>query len=392
MQELCYLVLEKGIVFQGYAFGALAPKAEELEKFDIAGRGAGEVVFNTGMSGYHEILTDPSYTGQIVTLTYPHAGNYGADYSWGEAGPEEGRTLPGIKPAGLAVKSLYRGPVPENRITLDRFMKNHDTPGIEGIDTRKLTLYIRESGSPKGVIVRPTKDNPGTLSRADMDSITRFIGTIPDMEGLNLIGEVGTALREVINPEGKLRFALIDCGTKANIIRELVKRDCSVFLYPGTADAEEILSSKPDGFLISNGPGDPGVLNRQIETIKKLIGKTPVFGICLGHQLISQALGAKTYKMKFGHHGLNHPVRDRKTGRVFVTSQNHGFAVDPETLPENAEQRFVNANDQTQEGIASERLGILTAQFHPEAAPGPVDASWIFDDFTEIAKKFKKGE
>ena len=392
MQERCYLVLEDGTIFPGYSFGSLAPKTHELGIFDLSRKGAGEVVFNTGMSGYHEILTDPSYTGQIVTLTYPHAGNYGTDSRWGETGPETGRTLPGIKPAGLVVKSLYRGAVPEGRLTLDRFMENHDTPGIEGIDTRKLTLYIRDNGSPKGIIVRCENDESLTLPPEELKTAVEFIKTIPDMEGLNLIGEVGTGQKEIINPSGKTHFALIDCGIKANIIQELIKRDCRITLFPGTADAQEIMAVKADGFLVSNGPGDPGVLEKQIKAIKQLIGKMPVFGICLGHQLISQALGGKTYKMKFGHHGLNHPVRDLKTGRVFVTSQNHGFAVDPDSLPADIEARFINANDQSQEGIASDKLKILTAQFHPEASPGPVDASWIFDDFVEIAHKSKRGE
>jgi carbamoyl-phosphate synthase small subunit len=387
MKERCYLVIENSLVFPGYSFGAPALKTDELEKFDITKKGSGEVVFNTGMSGYHEILTDPSYTGQIVTLTYPHAGNYGADSAWSEIGPEGSRKLPGIKLAGLVVKNLYRGPVPESRITLDKFMKDNSTPGIEGIDTRKLTLYIRDNGSPKGVIVRPSETGAEELSPADIKAVKSFIATIPDMEGCNLIGEVGTSDFEIINPSGKIHMALVDCGIKANIIRELVKRDCRISFFPENASAKEILDAAPDGVLFSNGPGDPGVLGRQIEMIKHLIGKIPVFGICLGHQLISQALGAKTYKMKFGHHGLNHPVRDMKTGKVFVTSQNHGFAVDASTLPEGVAERFINANDKSQEGIECEKLSILTAQFHPEASPGPVDSSWIFSDFVSIAAR-----
>ena len=387
MQEHCYLVLADGNIFPGYSFGALPPRTHELEKFEITKKGSGEVVFNTGMSGYHEILTDPSYTGQIVTMTYPHAGNYGDENEWSEIGPENGRRLPGIKLAGLVVKKLYRGPVPEGRITLDRFMKDNDTPGITGIDTRRLTLHIRDNGSPNGLIVRPSDSKNTKLTDEDIEAVKRFIGTIPAMEGQNLIKEVGTSEKETINPDGKVHMAVIDCGIKANIIRELASRNCRVSLFPDTASADEILKENPDGILISNGPGDPAVLRDQIEMIKKLIGKKPVFGICLGHQLISLALGGKTYKMKFGHHGLNHPVRDMRTGRVFVTSQNHGFAVDTATLPSNVEARFVNANDKSQEGIVCDDLSILTAQFHPEAAPGPVDSSWIFDDFVEYASK-----
>ena len=389
MQEHCYLVLDDGNIFQGYSFGALPPRTHELEEFGIKRKGAGEVVFNTGMSGYHEILTDPSYTGQIVTMTYPHAGNYGSDNSWSEIGPEKGRNLPGIKLAGMVVKKLYRGPVPEGRMTLDRFMRDNDTPGITGIDTRRLTLHIRDNGSPKGLIVRPSDSSSTALTEADLEAVKRFIKTIPDMEGQNLIKEVGSEQQEIINPEGKIKMAVVDCGIKANIIRELTARGCRVLLFPGTASSDEILKSGPDGILIANGPGDPAVLEKQIEMIKNLIGKKPLFGICLGHQLISQALGGKTYKMKFGHHGLNHPVRDMRTGRVFVTSQNHGFAVDTDTLPSNVEARFINANDKSQEGIVCDDLNILTAQFHPEAAPGPVDSSWIFDDFVEYAAKNK---
>ncbi len=390
MQEKCYLVLRGGIVFPGYQFGSLAPRADELDKFSIIKKGAGEVVFNTGMSGYHEILTDPSYTGQIVLMTYPHGGNYGTSSMWNETGPEAGKKLSKIKLAGLVLKNLYRGPVPQSRLSLDQFMKENSAPGIEGVDTRKLTLFIRDNGSPKGVIVRASMSGAETLSQKDLSLIENFIKTIPDMEGCNLVKEVGTGEFLVINPSGRINIALLDCGVKANIIRELEKRNCKISLFPENSTADEIFRIKFDGVLFSNGPGDPAALKIQVETVKNLIGKIPLFGICLGHQLISQALGAKTYKMKFGHHGLNNPVRDLKTGKVFVTSQNHGFAVDVSTLPKGAEERFINANDNTQEGIMCEKLGILSAQFHPEAAPGPVDSSWIFDDFIKIAKEFKK--
>lgn len=266
-------------------------------------------------------------------------------------------------------------------------MRDNDTPGITGIDTRRLTLHIRDNGSPNGLIVRPSDSKNKKLTDKDIEAVKRFITTIPAMEGQNLIKEVGSVEKELINPDGKVHMAIVDCGIKANIIREFTSRDCKISLFPDTASAEEILKENTDGILISNGPGDPAVLGKQIEMIKGLVGKKPLFGICLGHQLISQALGGKTYKMKFGHHGLNHPVRDVRTGRVFVTSQNHGFAVDTDTLPSNVEARFINANDKSQEGIVCDDLSILTAQFHPEAAPGPVDSSWIFDDFVEYATK-----
>ncbi|PIE68079.1 MAG: carbamoyl phosphate synthase small subunit [Deltaproteobacteria bacterium] len=388
MQKHCYIALADGKIFPGYSFGAIPPRTHELDKFEISKKGLGEVVFNTGMSGYHEILTDPSYTGQIVTMTYPHAGNYGNNHQWSETGPEKGKRLTEIKLAGLVVKKLYRGPVPEGRTTLDRFMRDNNTPGITGIDTRKLTLYIRDNGSPKGIIVRPSDSKDKKLTDNDIEAIKRFIETIPEMEGQNLVKEVGSLEKEVINPNGKIHMAVVDCGIKANIIRELTCRNCKISLFPYTASAKEILDKNTDGILISNGPGDPAVLGNLTKTIKALIGKKPLFGICLGHQLISQALGGKTYKMKFGHHGLNHPVRDMKTERVFVTSQNHGFAVDSQTLPENVKERFINANDKSQEGIVCKNLNIITTQFHPEAAPGPVDSSWIFDDFVECASNF----
>ncbi len=385
MQEHCYLILADGTIFPGYSFGALPPRTHELEKFEISKKGSGEIVFNTGMSGYHEILTDPSYTGQIVTMTYPHAGNYGTESEWNETGPEKGRKLGTIKLAGLVVKKLYRGPVHEERISLDRFMRDNDTPGITGIDTRKLTLYIRDNGSPKGLIIRPSDSKDTKLTDKDIEAVKRFIKTIPEMEGQNLIKEVASMEKDIINPGGKIHMAVVDCGIKANIIRELVFRNCKISLFPCTVSAKEILDENTDGVLISNGPGDPAVLGNQIKMIKDIIGRKPLFGICLGHQLISRALGGKTYKMKFGHHGLNHPVRDMETGRVFVSSQNHGFAVDAQTLPKNVKERFINANDKSQEGIVCEELNILTTQFHPEAAPGPVDSSWIFDDFVKYA-------
>ena len=227
------------------------------------------------------------------------------------------------------------------------------------------------------------------LTKTDVLGISLFLilGSCVLQAKASPFVEVGTSEFEIINPSGKIHMALVDCGIKANIIRELVKRDCRISFFPENASAQEVLDAAPDGILFSNGPGDPGVLGKQIEMIKQLIGKIPVFGICLGHQLISQALGAKTYKMKFGHHGLNHPVRDMKTGKVFVTSQNHGFAVDATTLPEGVTERFINANDKSQEGIECEKLSILTAQFHPEASPGPVDSSWIFSDFVSIATR-----
>jgi carbamoyl-phosphate synthase small subunit len=343
----------------------------------------GEVVFNTGMSGYHEILTDPSYTGQIVTMTYPHIGNYGDDPAWSEGGPENSERKT-VKVSGLVMRSVYRGWVPQGRSTLDDFLKENEITGITDVDTRALTLKLREMGSLKGCIITCSFES-GKADEAAITTAVKKLKAMPDMQGMNLIGEVGTSKMEIINPDGKLKFSVIDCGIKANIINELTNRGVAVTLLPSTTTAEEVLASKPDGVLFSNGPGDPSVLEAQIETVKNLIGRVPVFGICLGHQLISLGLGAETYKMKFGHHGINNPVRDELTGKVFVSSQNHGFAVKEDSLPKDVKIWFTNANDKSVEGIISTEKKVASVQFHPEAAPGPVDTSWIFDDFIKTA-------
>ena len=388
MRDPRYLVLDDGSVYPGKAFGAPAPSAHTLETTDLSEKGAGEVVFNTGMAGYHEIVTDPSYTGQIVSMTYPLVGNYGTDNDWSEIGPEPGKRS-GIKVAGFAVRYIYNGPVPNGRITLDKFMKRHNTPGIYDIDTRDLTLRIRDGGSSNGVIVRPSSEG-GSLSADEMKLCQAFLSSFPPMVGRNLISNVGTTEYSTINPEGTPHLLLLDCGIKSNIIRELVDLNCMISLLPSSATLKKILEIDPDAVLFSNGPGDPAVLGDITELIRGLIERKPVFGICLGHQLISQALGAKTGKMKFGHHGVNHPVRDERTGSVFVTSQNHGFVVEEDSLPKDVEVWFRNANDHTIEGILHKKFPIMTAQFHPEAAPGPHDSSWIFKEFLDALMFWKK--
>ncbi len=373
MEKNSCLVLEDGSFFTGTGFGA---EPDELAE--------GEVVFNTGMSGYHEILTDPSYTGQIVMMTYPHIGNYGDMSEWTENGPEQVERKK-IKARALVVRSVYRGAVYKGRVTIDDFLRENKICGISEIDTRALTLKLREKGNLKGCIIQCKVVN-GKPDNVKLQEAVNRLKEMPDMQGQNLIGDVGTGSIEEINVGGKTSFAVIDCGIKANIIRELTSRKINVKLFPSGVSAEEVLSSGVNGVLFSNGPGDPAVLEKQIALVKRLIEKIPVFGICLGHQLISLGLGAETYKMKFGHHGINNPVRDELTGKVFVSSQNHGFAVKQESLPEDIKLWFVNANDKTVEGIISRERKIASVQFHPEAAPGPVDTSWIFDEYIKIAE------
>ncbi|MFW5714909.1 MAG: glutamine-hydrolyzing carbamoyl-phosphate synthase small subunit [bacterium] len=399
MQKQVFLVLDDGTVFRGSSFGAPAPAVSELESAPSAseGPGIGEVVFNTGMSGYHEILTDPSYTGQLVIMTYPHIGNYGDDEQWSESASGA---------AGLIVRSVYRGSVPRGRRTLHEFMASRGIPGISDIDTRALTLKIRTNGNPKGLIVSSTE---GRLTPAEIDRCIATLAGYPDMEGRDLVSALqGRAAPDPISaaaagpaapadggggPSGKagpsgtsgLHVALIDFGYKANIVRELQRRGCRVTVLPATASAGQVRAAGAEAVLLSNGPGDPAVLSGPIRLARELAERYPLFGICLGHQIISLAFGAQTFKMRFGHHGLNHPVRDEDSGRVYITSQNHGFAVQAEQLPPDLEVWMRNANDQTIEGMRHRQRPAASVQFHPEAAPGPQDTLWVFDEFLSIA-------
>jgi len=386
-RTVCFLLTEDGTVFPGRSFGYPAPTVDELTASDLT-RGAGEVVFNTGMCGYYEILTDPSYTGQIVSMTYPLIGNYGTDEAWSET--LEGARKAGelVKASGLVVRSLYDGPLPPGRKSLESFLKENRTPGICDVDTRALTLKIREEGMPRGVILRSRhKEDAPELFADELEEGMAFLKAFPEMSGRNLIAGQEVPAPEVHNPEGSPHFALVDCGTKTNILRQMVREGCRVTVCPHTMSAPEILAVKPDAVLISNGPGDPAVLTDTIATVKALLGKIPLFGICLGHQLIGLALEAGTEKMKFGHHGVNNPVRDERTGRVFVTSQNHGFMVREKTLPAGTEVWFRNANDGTVEGLRDDARCMASAQFHPESAPGPEDTFWIFREFLNMQSR-----
>ena len=387
MNAASFLILDDGTIFKGTGFGAPAPTVDELLKErDKASRdkASGEVVFNTGMSGYPEIITDPSYLGQLVVMTYPHIGNYGVDKKWSESGTGSIYSETVTGPEGLIVRSLYCGAVPNGRLSLDTFLNNNNTPGISEIDTRALTLKLRDEGSSNGVIIRTEKEEG--LSEDEKRKAVSFINNFPSMEGRNLVNKTGIKEREEINKTGSPHFTVVDCGIKTNIIRNLVSRGCRITVVPSETTSEDILKIESDGVFISNGPGDPSALTDIILQIKNLLGEIPLTGICLGHQLICLALGAETEKMKFGHHGINHPVYDEKTGRVFITSQNHGFTVKEDSFTKGMEVWMKNSNDNSIEGIKHKNLSILTTQFHPEAAPGPHDSLWIFDEFIKLAE------
>jgi len=367
------LALADGTVFEGYSFGA-------------RGEAKGEVVFNTSMTGYQEILTDPSYKGQIVTMTYTQIGNYGIN-------PEDIESKrPWVE--GFVVKEPCH--YPSNwrfKYTLEDYLKEHHIVGIYGIDTRALTRHIREQGAINGII--STVDY-------DLISLVEKARAHPSMAGLDLVRyvtcespynwdeglwEMESGYKRYRHKEHRFNVVVYDFGVKLNILRSLVNAGCNVTVVPAYTDADYVLKMDPDGIVLSNGPGDPVPLTYAIENIKKLIGKKPVFGICLGHQLIGLALGGKTYKLKFGHHGGNQPVMDLSNKKVEITSQNHGFAVDMESLNGIAEITHINLNDRTVEGLAHKRLPVFSVQYHPEASPGPHDAGYLFKRFVEMMEE-----
>ena len=352
-----YLILQDGRVFEGFRFGAEADTV-------------GELVFTTGMCGYNETLTDPSYAGQIVMQTYPLIGNYGIireDF--------EGACC--VK--GYVVRE-YCG-APSNFRTdcdLDTFLKEEGVPGLFGVDTRELTRIIREHGVMNAAIC---DEIPADLTPIETYAVTGVVEAVSCKEP------------SVHPAEGEERFrvSLLDYGAKRNIVRELQKRGCTVTVLPASTSAEEILAADPDGVMLSNGPGDPAENVYQIEQIRKLLGKVPMFGICLGHQLTALAAGGSTYKLKYGHRGVNQPVRDVEGVRTYITSQNHGYAVDSDTV-KLGKVRFANANDGTCEGIDYPELKAFTVQFHPEACTGPKDTSFLFDRFVDLMKGGDKFE
>ena len=350
------LVLEDGSVYKGYGIGA------DIEM-------AGEVVFNTAMTGYQGTLLDPSYNGQIITFTYPLIGNYGINR-------DDYETInPSIK--GIVTREICRKPSNfRKEFTLDEVLKDLNIPGISGIDTRSLTKKIREHGTIKGIITGIEKD-----AQKVAESLRK--NNLPT----NQIEQVSTKKAFLSSGLGK-RVVLIDLGMKSGIMRELNLRGCDIIVMPHDASAKEILRQKPDGIMLSNGPGDPVDVPETISTIKNLIGKVPIFGICMGHQLISLACGAKTYKLKFGHRGANQPVKNLLTGKVDITAQNHGYAVDIDSLKDtDLELTHIAVNDGTCEGVRHKKYSVFSVQYHPEASPGPHDPNYLFDQFIENMKK-----
>lgn len=351
------LILEDGTVFEGQAFGA---------DLDVTG----ELVFNTGMTGYQESITDQSYNGQILTFTYPLVGNYGVNRDDYES------ILPTCK--GVVVYEWARRASNwRNQMTLDDFLKAKDIPGIAGIDTRALTRIIRQYGTMKASLVNPD-------DRLDHLRDQLKATVLPT----DNVSQVSTQTAYPAPGIGR-NVVLVDFGLKHSILRELAKRDCHVTVVPHDTSAQTILSLNPDGVMLSNGPGDPDDVPEALEMIRGIQGKLPIFGICMGHQLFSKANGATTYKMKFGHRGFNHAVREIATGRVDFTSQNHGFAVSRDNLPDNLIVTHEEINDRSVEGVRHRDFPAFSVQFHPDAAPGPHDASYLFDDFMELMDAFK---
>ncbi|WP_258359367.1 glutamine-hydrolyzing carbamoyl-phosphate synthase small subunit [Moorella sulfitireducens (nom. illeg.)] len=358
-----FLVLADGTVFTGEAFGH-------------PGSCHGEVVFNTSMTGYQEILTDPSYCGQIVVLTYPLIGNYGIN----------AEDLESERPqvAGFIVHEACSRPS-NWRATgdIDRYLKENRIPALQGVDTRALTRHLRRHGTMRGILAAGDVNLDELKDRAVMEpplSGPRLVPAVTNKEPFTVAG-------------GERRIVLYNFGVKENIIRWLRRLDCTVTVMPAGSRAADILAARPHGVVVSNGPGDPKDVPYGVATIRELLGKVPVMGICLGHQLLALALGADTYKLPFGHRGGNHPVKDLSTGRVYITSQNHGYAVRAETLPDEATVTHINLNDGTVEGLRHRQLPVFSVQYHPESSPGPTDSEYLFHEFIRMvdANRGKEG-
>ena len=349
------LLLADGRIFEGKSFG-------------YQGETTGEVCFNTGMTGYQEILTDPSYCKQIVTMTSPHIGNYGIN--------EEDIESENIQVAGFVIKEETMTPSNwRSTQSLGEYLKKNKIVGIKEIDTRSLTRHIRDKGAMNGII---------SSNDLDIQSLEKKLKKFPDMNGLDLAKDVTTQKKYKWPGKGQYKVAVIDFGIKKNILRLLSDVGCELTVFPASIKAEDILSFEPDGVFLSNGPGDPLAVTYGIETVKKLLGKVPLFGICLGHQILALALGASTFKLKFGHRGINHPVRNNEKNTVEITSQNHGFAVDLDSLPPNVISTHINLNDNTSGGIRCTDIPAFSVQYHPESSPGPHDSRYLFNQFIEM--------
>ena len=371
------LALADGRTFKGTLFGA-------------TGEAEGEVVFNTSMSGYQEVLTDPSYCGQMVVMTSPLIGNYGIN-------PEDFESdRPHL--TGFIIKELSGIPSSwRSTGTLDEFMKKYNVVGLQGIDTRALTRHIRDQGAQQAII---------SNDLSNIDALIQKARQSPSMEGKDLVQQVTckepygwtegdwnlrTGYSDHSNNGNKESFFVVvyDFGIKRNILRRLTQVGCKVKVVPATTSAEAVMKMKPDGVFLSNGPGDPAAVSYAIQNVRELVGKVPIFGICLGHQILNLALGGTTYKLQFGHHGGNQPVMDLRKQKVEITSQNHGFAVDDKTVSDDVEITCINLNDQTVEGIRHKKYPVSSVQYHPEASPGPQDSSYLFQDFVTLMKEYQ---
>lgn len=360
------LVLENGAVFEGTAFG------------DVTAEACGEVVFNTAMSGYQEVMTDPSYKGQIVVFTAPHIGNYGINPWDGESDS--------LQVEGIVVHECSR--IASNwraRWTLEQYLQTNRKIGIQGVDTRRLVRILRSEGAMRGIV---------TTSQEPVETILARVRALPSMEGLDLCPlvttqDVYTFVPERTDgdlledyPEPRYHLIVVDFGVKRNILRLLAQHHCRVTVVPATTSADAIIALDPHGVVLSNGPGDPAAVHYGIETARALAERgIPMLGICLGHQIIALAFGGRTFKLRFGHHAVNHPIKNLRTGAVEITSQNHGFAVSAEGLPQELEITHINLNDGTVAGLRHRRFPVMSVQYHPEAAPGPHDSRYIFSEF-----------
>jgi carbamoyl-phosphate synthase small subunit len=376
------LALEDGRIFEGESFGA-------------PGTRVGEICFNTSMTGYQEVLTDPSYRGQIVAMTYPLIGNYGTN-----ALDQESRE-PHVR--GFVIEELSEIPSSwRSEVSLEDYLRKWEIPGVQGIDTRALTRHLRERGAMKACLT--------SEALSEKEAVEQAI-TGPGVTGMDYVREVSTSAPYQWDPDDQLsaiwsvasgnadevirqdlpsvrhRVVAYDYGIKENILRRLRQNGFSVTVVPAATTADEVLALNPDGVFLSNGPGDPSALPYAYEALRGLMGKKPIFGICLGHQVLGLAVGGKTFKLKFGHRGGNQPVKDLRTGKVAITSQNHGFAVDGDSLPKEMEVTHINLNDGTVEGMRHKELPIFSVQYHPEAAPGPHDASYFFSQFADLIEE-----